>query len=104
MSPLHSRGQAPSRGPSDRERGAHSPRRKEAGRRSRAARGGLEAGAAALNRSAAGAVQSRAALGFGTMTVVLYWMSISHPSQVARKMLALKGVEYELVNVIPLNQ
>src|SRR5437588_449918 len=59
---------------------------KEAGRRSRAARGGLEAGAAALNRSAAGAVQSRAALGFGTMTVVLYWMSISHPSQVARKM------------------
>lgn len=36
--------------------------------------------------------------------VVLYWMSISHPSQVARKMLDLKGVEYELVNVFPLNQ
>lgn len=44
------------------------------------------------------------ALGFGTMTVVLYWMSISHPSQVARKMLDLKGLEYELVNVVPLNQ
>jgi glutathione S-transferase len=38
------------------------------------------------------------------MTVVLYWMSISHPSQVARKMLDLKGVEYELVHVVPLNQ
>jgi glutathione S-transferase len=38
------------------------------------------------------------------MTVVLYWMSISHPSQVARKMLDLKGVEYELVNIVPLNQ
>ncbi len=38
------------------------------------------------------------------MTVVLYWMSISHPSQVARKMLELKGIEYELVDVVPLNQ
>lgn len=38
------------------------------------------------------------------MTVVLYWMSISHPSQVARKMLDLKKVEYELVDVFPLNQ
>jgi glutathione S-transferase len=38
------------------------------------------------------------------MSVVLYWMSISHPSQVARKMLDLKGVEYELVDVLPLNQ
>jgi glutathione S-transferase len=38
------------------------------------------------------------------MAVVLYWMSISHPSQVARKMLDLKGVEYELVNVAPMNQ
>jgi glutathione S-transferase len=38
------------------------------------------------------------------MTVILYWMSISHPSQVARKMLDLKGVEYELVDVVPLNQ
>jgi glutathione S-transferase len=38
------------------------------------------------------------------MTVVLYWMSISHPSQVARKMLDLKGVEYEVVDVVPLSQ
>ncbi|MHB1837436.1 MAG: glutathione S-transferase N-terminal domain-containing protein [Solirubrobacteraceae bacterium] len=38
------------------------------------------------------------------MAVVLYWMSISHPSQVARKMLDLKGVEYEVVDVFPLNQ
>ena len=38
------------------------------------------------------------------MRVVLYWMSISHPSQVARKMLDLKSVEYELVDVVPLNQ
>jgi len=37
-------------------------------------------------------------------TVILYWMSISHPSQVARKMLDLKGVEYELIDVVPLNQ
>lgn len=44
------------------------------------------------------------ALGFGAMAVVLYWMSISHPSQVARKMLDLKRIEYELVNVVPLNQ
>jgi glutathione S-transferase len=38
------------------------------------------------------------------MTVVLYWMAISHPSQAARKMLDLKGVEYKAVNVLPLNQ
>jgi glutathione S-transferase len=38
------------------------------------------------------------------MTVVLYWMSISHPSQVARKMLDLKGIEYEVVDVVPMNQ
>jgi glutathione S-transferase len=31
-------------------------------------------------------------------------MSISHPSQVARKMLDLKCVEYKLVDVAPLNQ
>jgi len=36
--------------------------------------------------------------------VILYWMSISHPSQVARKMLDLKGVEYELIDVLPLSQ
>jgi glutathione S-transferase len=38
------------------------------------------------------------------MAVVLYWMSISHPSQAARKMLDLKGVDYERVDVLPLNQ
>jgi glutathione S-transferase len=38
------------------------------------------------------------------MTAVLYFMSISHPSQAARKMLDLKGVEYESVDVLPLNQ
>jgi len=38
------------------------------------------------------------------MPIVLYWMAISHPSQAARKMLDLKEVEYELVNVLPLNQ
>jgi glutathione S-transferase len=38
------------------------------------------------------------------MAVALYWMSISHPSQVVRKMLDLKGVEYEVVDVVPLNQ
>src|SRR5436305_9865630 len=31
-------------------------------------------------------------------------MAISHPSQAARRMLQLKGVEFELVNVQPLNQ
>jgi glutathione S-transferase len=36
--------------------------------------------------------------------VVLYWMSVSHPSQVARKMLDLKGVDYAVVDVAPLNQ
>jgi glutathione S-transferase len=38
------------------------------------------------------------------MTPVLYWMSISHPSQVARKMLDLKGIDYDVVDVRPLNQ
>ncbi len=38
------------------------------------------------------------------VAVKLYWMSISHPSQAARKMLELKGVEYQLVNVLPLGQ
>jgi glutathione S-transferase len=38
------------------------------------------------------------------MQVVLYWQSISHPSQAARKMLDLKGVDYKLVDVLPLNQ
>src|SRR5579859_6299557 len=31
-------------------------------------------------------------------------MSISHPSQAARAMLDLKGIDYDVVNVIPLNQ
>jgi glutathione S-transferase len=38
------------------------------------------------------------------MAVRLYWMSLSHPSQAVRKMLDIKGVAYELVNVLPLNQ
>ena len=38
------------------------------------------------------------------MAVVLYWMEISHPSRAARKMLDLKPVDYELVEVLPLNQ
>jgi glutathione S-transferase len=38
------------------------------------------------------------------MDAVLYWMSVSHPSQVARKILDVKGVDYELVDVRPFNQ
>ena len=38
------------------------------------------------------------------MAVRLYWMELSHPSQAVRKMLDLKGVRYELVNVLPLSQ
>jgi glutathione S-transferase len=38
------------------------------------------------------------------MSTTLYWMSISHPSQVARKMLELKGVDYQRVDIVPLNQ
>lgn len=38
------------------------------------------------------------------MALVLYWMSISHPSQVARRLLDLKGIEYDLLDVVPLNQ
>lgn len=38
------------------------------------------------------------------MAVVFYWQSISHPSQAARKMLDLKGVDYQMVDVLPLNQ
>jgi glutathione S-transferase len=36
--------------------------------------------------------------------VILYWMAVSHPSQVARKMLELKNVEFEVVDVLPLGQ
>jgi glutathione S-transferase len=38
------------------------------------------------------------------MKVRLYWIAVSHPSQAARKMLELKQVAFELVNVLPLNQ
>src|SRR5437764_10863421 len=38
------------------------------------------------------------------MAVTLYWMAISHPSQAARKMLDLKGLDYGVVDVRPLNQ
>lgn len=38
------------------------------------------------------------------MSIVLYWQAVSHPSQAARKMLDLKGVDYQLVDVLPLNQ
>jgi glutathione S-transferase len=34
----------------------------------------------------------------------LYWFEISHPSQAARAMLDLKGVDYEIANVLPGNQ
>ncbi len=36
------------------------------------------------------------------MTVALYWLEISHPSQAARAMLEVKGVDYELVTLVPL--
>jgi glutathione S-transferase len=38
------------------------------------------------------------------MAVVLYWMAISHPSQAARKMLDLKGIDYSVIDVRPFNQ
>ncbi len=38
------------------------------------------------------------------MQIKLYWISFSHPSQAARKMLELKGVEFTLIDVIPLSQ
>jgi glutathione S-transferase len=38
------------------------------------------------------------------MAVTLYWMPVSHPSRAVRKMLDLKGVEYQLVEVLPFNQ
>lgn len=34
----------------------------------------------------------------------LYWFPISHPSHAVRKMLELKGIEYQLVHVLPGNQ
>ena len=38
------------------------------------------------------------------MVARLYWMAPSHPSQAARKMLELKGADFELVDVLPLMQ
>jgi glutathione S-transferase len=38
------------------------------------------------------------------MVARLYWMAPSHPSQAVRKMLDLKGMRYELVDVLPLTQ
>jgi glutathione S-transferase len=38
------------------------------------------------------------------MTVRFYWTAVSHPSQAVRKMLELKGVPYDVVNVLPFNQ
>lgn len=38
------------------------------------------------------------------MEVKLYSMQISHPSMAARKMLEVKRIDYELVDVLPLNQ
>lgn len=35
------------------------------------------------------------------MTVKLYWFPLSHPSQAAKRMLELKGVEIDPVNVMP---
>jgi glutathione S-transferase len=36
--------------------------------------------------------------------VTLYWMTISHPSQAARRMVELKGIDHKLVTVAPLTQ
>lgn len=36
--------------------------------------------------------------------VTLYWMTISHPSQAARRMVELKGVDHKLVAVTPMAQ
>jgi len=38
------------------------------------------------------------------VAVTLYWMAVSHPSQAARKMLELKQVEFEAIDVLPLGQ
>jgi len=40
----------------------------------------------------------------GVVAIKLYWTPLSHPSQAVRKMLDLKGLEYELVDVIPATQ
>lgn len=40
----------------------------------------------------------------GGVAIKLYWTPLSHPSQAVRKMLDLKGFEYELVDVMPASQ
>jgi glutathione S-transferase len=40
----------------------------------------------------------------GDMAIKLYWTGLSHPSQAVRKMLELKGLQYELVDVMPASQ
>ena len=40
----------------------------------------------------------------GAVPVTLYSMTISHPSQAARRMVELKGVDYKLVTVTPMAQ
>jgi glutathione S-transferase len=40
----------------------------------------------------------------GPVPVTLYWMTISHPSQAARRMVELKGVDHKLVTVMPMAQ
>ena len=38
------------------------------------------------------------------MSARLYWIPVSHPSQAARRMLELKGADFDLVGVMPMNQ
>ncbi len=38
------------------------------------------------------------------MSTRLYWIPVSHPSQAARRMLELKGADFDLVGVMPMNQ
>ncbi len=40
----------------------------------------------------------------GDVPAKLYWTPLSHPSQAVRKMLDMKGFDYELVDVIPASQ
>jgi len=40
----------------------------------------------------------------GAVSLTLYWMTVSHPSQAARRMVELKGVDHKLVTVMPMAQ
>ena len=40
----------------------------------------------------------------GPMQIKLYWIPFSHPSQAVRKMLEVKGLEFKLIDVVPLSQ